>query len=626
MKGLLTLSFVLFIGVLQAQVELLDSLYQVPKSKRDTAWSDATIVAAYRVIYNNPNITDSVCRDLFEFGEKMGYEDRLSQIRIVQGVAKDVLNQIDSAIYFYQSGFEIAEQTGDTGMMASAYNNIGLIYWNSERLDSALIYYEMSEDLFRAIDRKRGLSSTLNNIGLIYQSMERYEESIEYFNKLLKITDNGDEDYFRAIGLQNIGQSYGYIGKYDSAYYCFLKSRKLYEAMEDKFGLSKSYHALGTNFISMDSLEQSEANLLKAIELNTELENEHSLASNYLVLSSAYDKMGESEKRLKAVLKAKELFPYFDDEDLKRKIETELYFEKIEAWDSEISSALRNVMSRKDSLYKARLEGKVLRLQEEYEAEKKDQELQIANLQLIDQERAATQRGRLIGGLVAFIVVLVAFGLLFVNYRNKLNRLRTQQRIAEERSRISRDLHDNIGAQLTAMSTRIDLLETSDERAPQLESIRNEAADTVSMLRDTIWAMHREEFTVEQFMARLRQYAQRVLPKSIGFDLKYDARLNKEPLNSSEALNLFRVAQEAIQNSTKHSEATLIEITLIKNSDQFEFSISDNGKGSDMGDLDREDSYGLQNIRERSAEIHGVANFATAEGEGFTVRVAFQKN
>jgi len=608
-----------------AQQNLIDSLGQIKEANRDSAWIYQALKASYKVVYSDPARSEEFLRTIYSTAENQGLHSWKSRIRLNQGIAKDVMNQPDSAIRFYDLGLATAKERKDTAMMASAYNNIGLIYWNSERLDSALVFYKLSEDLFAEIGNQIGLLSTMNNMGLIYQSLERNDESIAYFRKVVQTAEEIGNPYFEAVGHQNMATTYSVRFNPDSAYVHLLKAIPIQEETDDSWGLAKSYHTMGSTLMDMgnDSLDRAEMYFNEAVKMNLQLENSHALASNYYTLGDIYRQTGERFKRLSTLKKSFDLRNDYDDDELYYKSTGAYYLMLVKEWNEDIGVELRKTFIGKDSLYNARLEGRVLDLQELYEAEKREQEILIKNLQIAEQEDKAVQRERLIWGLAILLVILTLFGFLFFRYRAKLNKLKSQQRLALERSRISRELHDNIGARLTAMSTRIDLLEDGKNHAGALTKIREEATDTVSMLRDTIWAMHREEFTVSQFMSRIQQYANGVLPESVKLSLHADKKLRNEYLNSSEALNLFRIAQEAIQNCMKHSGASEINIRLRRVGDGFEFLISDNGNGCILTTETDDDSYGLQNIRERSAEINGRAEFKTAEGSGFTVRIAF---
>jgi len=620
-------SVVLSFGLLQlpcdAQEALIDSLFTIHIEKRDTTWVDAAVKASFGAVYSKPSISEESLRSVYAWAESQGYDSRKSRIRLNQGIAKDVINQPDSALYFYSLGLAIAKERSDTAMMAAAYNNIGLIHWNSERLDTALINFRLSEVLFQKVNNRRGLMSTLNNIGLINQSLTKHYESIDYFRRLVQRAQEYDMPYFEAVGHQNIATTYSTMGKADSAYSHLKKAIPIQLENNDLRGLSKSYHTMGQIMSDFERYDEAESFFKDAIEINLKLSNLHALASNYFNLADIYRRTNDREKQFEALKKAYDLRDSYDDEELYNKSVRSYNLMIVKNWNSDVGRELDQVLDAQRIFYNKRLEGRVLELQEAYEAEKKEQEILIKNLQIADQEQAALQQNRLIWGLLIVLALLILFGILFANYRNKLNKLKTRERLVKERGRISRDLHDNIGAQLTAMSTRIDLLEGDTGQSSELEQIRDEAADTVSMLRDTIWAMHREEFTIAQFMTRIRQYASRILPEGLKLELSHDPNLKDDHLNSSEALNLFRIAQEAMQNSLKHSRASTIYIKLNRVAGKYEFTIADDGVGCALENAGGAEHYGLQNIRERTAEINGDVDFDSAENKGFAIRIAF---
>ena len=86
-------------------------------------------------------------------------------------------------------------------------------------------------------------------------------------------------------------------------------------------------------------------------------------------------------------------------------------------------------------------------------------------------------------------------------------------------------------------------------------------------------------------------------------------------LDSKVAANIFRILQEIINNSLKHSEAGVIAIEIIQNLTDLKIIISDNGKGFDF-ENEKESSFGLSNIQKRTRELAGTLNLETSIGKG----------
>ncbi len=612
-----------FLAVLPSfsQRAQVDSLLSIPEHKRDTTWIDETVTAAYREVYSDPASSAATLRTVADVAQKKGFESKMPRIFVNQGICCDVMAMPDSALYFYRKALNVAKRLDDTKMVASAHNNIGLIHWNLETLDSALIHYQISEKLFAQIGNRSGLTSTMNNIGLIYVSMHRQEDAIPYFHQVKNLAKEDSSLYFESVAYQNLGLCYDKPPYLDSSLYYLDKAIPLQIELNNSWGLAKSYHTRGSVKIILLQMNSAIDDFNQAIAINKRLNNLNALASNYFRASVAYPYLNKYDTALAYLDTATSLCPEIQDFNLCKKINQLQALLLVRKLDVSLYERLDQSIDITDSLYTLKLDGKILELQEQYEAEKKEQELRIANLELKEQELKTTQRQRLIWGLTGLIFLLICLGILFFRYRSRLNALKTSQKVYEERSRISKDLHDSVGAQLTAMSTRIDLLERNENNSLELTNIRNEATATISLLRDTIWAMHREEFTVLQFIDRVEEYGMKVLPKSLTLGLDFDQGIKDVRLNSSQALNLFRICQEAIQNCLKHSQATQIDISVEQNSGHLTFVIADNGLGCDMDQNVDNESYGLQNMRERAAEIGGNIHFESVKGDGFIVSI-----
>jgi signal transduction histidine kinase len=172
----------------------------------------------------------------------------------------------------------------------------------------------------------------------------------------------------------------------------------------------------------------------------------------------------------------------------------------------------------------------------------------------------------------------------------ELNReLEYQHKIQQERERISRDLHDNVGSQITNLITGIEIgslhneKSNSDEVAKILESLDAEARNTMTDLRETFWLLDKEEVPFSAFSEHLRGYLKR--QKQFLGTMEVEISKNVPDalvLNPTQSLNLMRIIQETLNNARKYAEATRFEIGCKWESDNLTISLSDNGKGMDM--------------------------------------------
>ena len=210
--------------------------------------------------------------------------------------------------------------------------------------------------------------------------------------------------------------------------------------------------------------------------------------------------------------------------------------------------------------------------------------------------------------------------------KDALVKIETQNRLQEQRLRISRDLHDNIGAQLTFIISSIDNLkygfEIKDKQlTAKLDAISNFTSSTIYELRDTIWAMNKSEISFEDLQARISNFIDKAnsIDGAINFSFVIDDSVDlSKVFTSVEGMNIHRVLQEAIHNSLKHAEATNISIDINQAKDLI-FKVSDNGKGFNLNTVKK--GNGLNNIQKRIHDIGGEFSIMSNETSGTQIRV-----
>lgn len=225
----------------------------------------------------------------------------------------------------------------------------------------------------------------------------------------------------------------------------------------------------------------------------------------------------------------------------------------------------------------------------------------------------------LIGGLIAW----------YFQRKNKkrLAALQVERELQTERERISRDLHDNIGAQLTNITYKLDLAayrSKNKEDAQTIEKVSDETRNTMKLLRDTIWALQKDEFFLHDLANKLQSYVSGLE----GIDVQFEVKKQIEAdwmVSPKEMLHLFRILQEAIQNIIKHAEASQADIIFKINQQQFEISVIDNGKGIAPEVDDDVSHYGLENMAFRAKEIGADFLIKKNQPQGTLVRILKMK-
>jgi signal transduction histidine kinase len=207
--------------------------------------------------------------------------------------------------------------------------------------------------------------------------------------------------------------------------------------------------------------------------------------------------------------------------------------------------------------------------------------------------------------------------------------LEKEKQLQEEKERISRDLHDNIGSLLAGLSYDLGNPTLNLSNNPQINAARDNVRNIIVQLRETIWALENNQVTIEEIENKLDTLIftyQRNIP-DIRFNLKVPNEIKSLTLNPRQAINLYRIIQEAIQNAIQHSQCQEIDIHLSYDSQASTFlaKVIDDGIGFGVGEEHKGDNghYGIKNMKARTAEIEGSLQILPSLPKGTIVQLSF---
>jgi signal transduction histidine kinase len=208
--------------------------------------------------------------------------------------------------------------------------------------------------------------------------------------------------------------------------------------------------------------------------------------------------------------------------------------------------------------------------------------------------------------VLLYSLALLSIVYAIIQYVNKnkqrqlLQKLQVQQELEAERQRISRDLHDNMGSYTSALIANVQQLKNRTGETEDVQKMQSNAEQILSSLRETIWVLNNKEISVQEFSDGFKNYCFKVLKNfdKISFDGTEKIE-NNRLLTASQAIQLNKIMQEAVQNIIKHSTATQINYS-VSSDQQMTIRISDNGKGFDT--LTNKNGNGLENMRWRATE------------------------
>jgi signal transduction histidine kinase/ligand-binding sensor domain-containing protein len=233
----------------------------------------------------------------------------------------------------------------------------------------------------------------------------------------------------------------------------------------------------------------------------------------------------------------------------------------------------------------------------------------------------------LTGGAIIAISVL---GIQKAIYRKKIRAFEMLQKIQSERERISRDLHDNIGTQLSLINKSIKdvthpLSEmTIEEKNKRLDNAQLSSVEVIDTLRETIWALNVHEISLEGIADRLKGFIHKNSAACPTLETEFieDEEQNQYfMLSPAEALNLYRICQEAITNTLKYANASALKISILVWNGKYKISIADDGVGFIPRHVDKGRHYGLENMKFRANEIACHLQIEADPGNGTVINI-----
>lgn len=214
-------------------------------------------------------------------------------------------------------------------------------------------------------------------------------------------------------------------------------------------------------------------------------------------------------------------------------------------------------------------------------------------------------------------------------------RLRWERRLAlakqaaaldRERARIARDLHDDLGANVTGVALQADValrdLANPEQLAQRLETVARNARSVVDQMREVVWAVNPHCDTVESFAAYAGQFAENYLSAAdLRCRLDFPASFPKLALRSEARHALFLVVKEALHNVVKHAAATEARFRLEIAGTVIRIEIADNGRGAPAAKGAASDR-GVANMRRRVEGLGGRFEWGSQPGQGATVALS----
>lgn len=224
-----------------------------------------------------------------------------------------------------------------------------------------------------------------------------------------------------------------------------------------------------------------------------------------------------------------------------------------------------------------------------------------------------------IGITIIMAVILVTKFYAKQKLQAEIAELMRQKELYEERQRISREMHDDIGAGLTQITLMSESAKRKNIPSNELEKIAETSRELVINMSEIIWSLNPENRSLEQLMAYLREQLHKLLEHSgIQYSIQLPETINIDViLQNNQSRNLLLITKEITNNAIKYSRANNVSILCTCINRELIFEIKDDGIGFETSNTTA--GNGLKNIKARIVAISGTLDIQSSLNKGTSI-------
>ncbi|MBL7711740.1 MAG: sensor histidine kinase [Chitinophagaceae bacterium] len=528
-------------------------------------------------------------------------------------------NHSDSLFTYINQARGLAEQEKDYDALMIVYKIEGNFYFLSSDYKKAHESYATGIRLGEQHHLGKGLITLYYEIAGVYSKNGNKALSDQNILKGLKLADKTSDTSCLADGLNRIGIHLERDGKLDSSLHCYQLSYELYKAVDDSVGMSYSLENQATTYGQMKNFREAIARIKLSLSIRELKNDRYGIAIANINISEIYQQDHKIDSAVKYALIAEKAAKEVGFLDLVQYTYEQLYMLYKKKNNTNLALHYFELRTQlKDSIFNAERTKQIAEFSTRFDTERKEQQIKVLSKQ------KTIQRLALFAAVLLFVVMVIVGYIIFRNRKEKENKLRLEaafqlqlqeaearNALQNERLRISRELHDNIGSHLTFINATVDNMGEAEGKMQQVKELTNE---TIRELRKTVWLINKSSVRIEEFVVKLRDFLKNIPHLHVEAQIADPEAILKAELITE----LFRAIQESVNNALKYSGAEKIIVQIRADAAQIAIEVTDNGSGFDVA-RQKGSGFGLENMEQRMQGIGGSYAIESLAGKGTKV-------
>ncbi|MEQ6122178.1 histidine kinase dimerization/phosphoacceptor domain -containing protein [Reichenbachiella sp. MALMAid0571] len=530
-----------------------------------------------------------------------------------KAIAYDYQNEFDSAIHYYLKAGEYARLHENLEGQASSIFNIGVMHSFKGEMEQAIEKYNESGEIYKKLGNQRMIALVHNNLGIIYRKNGKYELAKRAYQTSLKIKEGLGDESGILNSLTNLSSALRYLKEYDSAILISERALALSQKLQNQ---SVYLHELVNQAMVHEQLENS----VKALNLYNEAESLLNIKTPYETKAQVLNALGQYYYQHGNTLKAQQ---YVDrmgkviNDEGKLEIAYNFYFLSYQIYKAlgKVDLALKQLekaLDKKEKLFDNEVLVKTTELEQLYEKEKREIEIQQLNaenkLQTLTLAKSESERNSLL--VISIFVLSLAVLLLFL--------FRQKRKSLVEKEVLLQEIHHRVKNNLQIISSLLKLQarNLSDEAA--IDAVREGESRVKSMA-----LIHQRLYSADDVRGvNVQEYLENLISEifqTFGVrTIDHQIKTGSIKLDIDTMIPLGLIVNELITNALKYAfeenKKGKLYIEIEEKGEQLWVKVRDDGTGMDSDNLNKSDSFGWKMIQSLSRKLKAEINIINNEG------------
>jgi two-component system sensor histidine kinase UhpB len=657
MKKLFTFIFIMFAGLVHAQNPAVDSLTKVVTTQaEDTNKVNTLNELSYKLTFSDSSDyvkAQAYLQQSFALAENLHFKNGIAQATKVSGMMlyywkADYLGAAEKLL----AAVKIFEETGYKQRLADCYAFLGDIY-SFYNIPESLKNFYKALTIYEEIGNKKKTAEMLSDIAITYADRQHYSEAMKYCNREIEVYKAIDSKNDLAFSYTDLGGIYFSQANYTEALKMHQQALAMFREAGDSvsnvkiffayLGIGNAYQQLGEVSLAAGNKKLADEQFGEALKnyfiiqkVFTNIKqptNQWWIAHTSIPMAEIYTQNKRYELARKYLQPGLQLSFRFKENPMLRDAYKNLA--GIDSAEGNFQKAFEDYklyIAYRDSVDNDATDKKFQYEKMQYEFDKKQDSVKA----MIEKKEAITAaqiknqkliRNFSIAGATAF-VGLSSFS--FYRYRRR-KKLQSEKEMLNERLRIGRELHDDIGSTLGSISIYSEVAKNRSEKNENADEaiikIGNASRELIEKMSDIVWSINPNNESFEQLQNRIDAFAAMLLtPANIHYDIITGEEVKRTQFSVQEIKNIYLISKEALHNIAKHAGCKNVNIGFSQQKNVFDMVITDDGKGfksttQSNGTLG---GNGLTNMHQRAEQMNAMLKIESSPQEGTKIQLRLE--